>query len=88
VIAPEGGWKEDTWYIVDVSIHPSNPIHRAMLYTGFIDHGEPGNYNGIFHGTYDRRMKMDEMRYVRAVREAAGSKEMRSSYTMPPQEEI
>lgn len=53
--APEGGWKERTYYVVDVTFHATNPVHRAILYTGFWDKRRncPGGYSSLFQGTYE-----------------------------------
>ena len=48
--APRGGWKEETYYVVEVSFRNTNPKHRAILYTGFLNesNGMPENYSCIF----------------------------------------
>ena len=47
-IPPLGGWKAHTFYLVEVSYGTGNPIHRDIFHTGFIDKGEPQNYNYLF----------------------------------------
>ncbi len=37
LIPPANGWKEQTYYVVDVSWQPTNPIHRRIMYLGFIN---------------------------------------------------
>lgn len=53
--APDGGWKEQTYYVVEVTFKPSNPPHRAILYTGFWDkvRNRPGGYSNLFQGAYE-----------------------------------
>lgn len=55
---PEGGWVAQAYYIVDVAFNASNPIHRAILFTGFLN-GEdrktkekdlPGGYACLMRG--------------------------------------
>lgn len=36
LLAPEGGWKEQTHYVVEVAFFRSNPVHRRILYVGFV----------------------------------------------------
>lgn len=75
IYPPEGGWKRLTHYIVEVAFNEFNPIHRSILYTGFIeDDGTPGNYNGIFsqgeaHSTFK------DVYYIRAIAELVIPKE-------------
>jgi hypothetical protein len=52
-IAPEGGWKEQTYYVVDTSWRSTNPIHRRILYVGFLGpEGRPlsGGYTALLCG--------------------------------------
>lgn len=46
--APKGGWKEHTFYIVEVAFSNNNPVHRHILYTGFLsENGTPSGYNKL-----------------------------------------
>lgn len=36
-IEPEGGWKECTYYVVDTAWRSTNPVHRRILYVGFLN---------------------------------------------------
>lgn len=48
VTPPPGGWKARTWYIVEASFAAANPIHRCLLFSGFLDNGlNPGGYSGL-----------------------------------------
>ena len=41
--------KDDSYYIVDVAYASTNPIHRSILFTGFLDKDKlPGAYSAIF----------------------------------------
>ena len=48
ITPPAGGWKENTFYVVDVAFAANNPIHRSIFFTGFLDDGVPGGYNKFF----------------------------------------
>lgn len=52
--APPGGWKSKTYYVVTVTFNAANPMHRAILYTGFWDDkkNQPGGYSSVFNGSY------------------------------------
>lgn len=45
IYAPEGGWKPQAFYVVEVSFNESNPIHLDIFYTGFLNNGNPAGYN-------------------------------------------
>lgn len=52
-IAPEGGWKPQTYYVVDTAWRSTNPIHRRILYVGFLgrpDRPLSGNYTALLCG--------------------------------------
>ncbi len=39
-------WEPQTYYIVDVAFNSSNPIHRYVMYSGFLNEmGNPNGYN-------------------------------------------
>jgi len=46
-MAPATGWKESTWYLVEVAFSSGNPVHRKVFYSGFISgkNKEPSGYN-------------------------------------------
>lgn len=48
IFPPEGGWKEKTVYLVQVSMRPTNPVFKCLLHTGFIF--KEGKYKGLFGG--------------------------------------
>ena len=47
------GWLEKQWYVVEVAFSPGNPVHRALLYTGFLHNGEPSSYAKDVAGSYE-----------------------------------
>jgi hypothetical protein len=59
IYAPVGGWVEQSYYIVELSVGRCNPIWRALMYTGFLDaYDAPGGYSGFIshaegHGDID-----------------------------------
>lgn len=71
VIPPEGGWKERTHYVVEVSYRPTNPIFRRILYVGFIrDPARPlaGSYTSIMlTESDDKEWNPEHLYYLRAV---------------------
>lgn len=91
VIAPEGGWKPSTYYLVEVSFRSTNPIHHAIFYTGFLDQeGQPENYSCLFNPTwepevrtapnttdYPRHCWYDEVYFLAPVREIVSETEAR-----------
>lgn len=66
IYKPKNGWKERTYYIVDVAFSANNVIHRAIFYTGFLNgekDGEPGAYNGFTVGAgYEDTMRQARLK--------------------------
>lgn len=78
---PEGGWKELAFYLVLVSYRPSNPIHKAIFYTGFLNdpEGGPGGYNQVWNPTNDAPhwfRSIDQVHFLKVVRFLYDDKEM------------
>lgn len=68
--APEGGWKERAYYVVLVSFREGNPEHKAILYTGFLNSGEPGSYSGVFNPTYEPEfLSVQEIHSMKVISE-------------------
>jgi len=71
IIAPEGGWKRQAYYAVEVSVSRTNPVHRAIFYTGFLNGNnegtEPGGYNAIWNPIYEQPMKIGFIHYLKVV---------------------
>jgi hypothetical protein len=68
---PEGGWEERSYYVVDVSFHYGNPIHRSIFYTGFLNgkDGGPGGYNQVMNPTYDSPVVgIDKVHHMKVLR--------------------
>jgi hypothetical protein len=72
IIPPPDGWKERTYYVVDVAFGQHNPVHRAIFYTGFLNgpNGMPGGYESIWNPTYEgESMSWRRAYYLKAVSE-------------------
>lgn len=72
-IEPEGGWKERTYYVVEVASGSCNPIHRAILYVGFLngrrDYPLGGGYTCLFNATYEGLEVPESMHYIKYISE-------------------
>ena len=76
---PEGGWKQNTFYFVEVAWNINNPIHPAIFYSGFLDSkGNPDGYSCIFNPTYDcvqHHEYLDGLAYFSVIREIISGEE-------------
>lgn len=51
IIPPPNGWLGNSYYIVEMSLRPNNPVFSAIFYTGFLNGDDiseesiPGRYN-------------------------------------------
>lgn len=67
---PEGGWKDNTFYVVEVAYKPLNMIHKAIFYTGFCDEkGVSQGYNWLMNGGYEDLCSIQEAYYLKAIAE-------------------
>jgi len=68
LIPPDGGWKPHAFYHVECSVAWNNPIHSAVLYTGFLNgvHGQPGGYANIV--SHDEHTPFHQLVYLRVIR--------------------
>lgn len=70
IFPPEGGWKPHTYYAVDVAFRISNPVHRSLLYSGFLDDtGNPAGYGQIINPSYDHSEPIGKAYFVRVIAE-------------------
>ena len=77
-------WKSETWYLVDVSYRKTNPIHRALFFTGFLNiDGKPGGYNMIISHSYQNHFGYSDIYYLKVIREIVSSGEIRGSFELP-----
>lgn len=68
---PKGGWKENTLYNVQVSFRPTNPIHPAILFTGFFSgrDRQPGAYHTLFNPYWDENATLSDIHFLKVVAE-------------------
>ena len=67
---PESGWKEHTWYRVNISMNANNPVFEGLLYTGFVNDGKPEGYSLLMSGTTpDETILYRELHYLEVVQE-------------------
>ena len=71
IIPPKNGWKEQTYYVIEVAYGTNNMIHTAILAVGFINDNDTfGGYTYIFGRTYDPEIKnVNEAYYMKALHE-------------------
>lgn len=67
IIPPKSGWKDDTYYIVDVSFSKNNPVHRLIFFSGFLNKGIPCGYNQF--GFTEDFKNYSDVYYMRVIRE-------------------
>ena len=83
LIKPRGGWKERTWYLVDVEYFKGNPRHRSLFFSGFLN-GEgktPGGYSGLvgtggYVDDHSGPGAWRDVRYLRFVRRLFSEEEL------------
>lgn len=65
----KGGWEEQTYYVVDVAFGPSNPIHRRILYVGFLNGRVPlsGGYTCLLRADGDDVSDPNKLHYLKPV---------------------
>ena len=78
IIPPEGGWKELTYYVVDISVNKNNPVHRAIMYVGFLGKQNPlaGGYTGLMRTSGADCYPVNTLYFIRAVCEIPEMNEM------------
>jgi hypothetical protein len=86
IYPPEGGWKEQCYYLVDVSYSSGNPVHRAIFFTGFLhSDGNPGGYSNLW-GSYDAPVFYSPFAvyYMKALRQLTELGEMCPGHIVLP----
>lgn len=69
IIPPEEGWKPFAIYLVEVSWSGGNPIHEAILHTGFLENGLPrGPHSLVWVNNYDSPHSFGAAYYLRVVK--------------------
>ena len=82
---PKEGWKPHTWYLIDVAYRNTNPIHRAVLHTGFLDNDEPSSYNFIVAPSYGP-VEYGSAHYLKPIRVVATPADFDSMFRLPKDE--
>jgi hypothetical protein len=59
LLMPIDGWQENAYYIADVSMNRSNPIFRALMFTGFLHDGVPAGYSHVLGPSHDKILIRD-----------------------------
>lgn len=66
---PKEGWKELTWYLVEVAYNKFNVIHRALFFSGFLFDGKPGGYNMfVSEGYGGEALSYRDAYYLKVIR--------------------
>jgi len=74
-IGPEGGWKPQTYYVVETASTSNNTIHKVIFYSGFLSKNRrdelfPCGYNCILSPVYENRgVRITDTYYLKALRE-------------------
>ena len=67
---PIDGWKECCWCLIEVAYSTNNPPHFAVLFTGYLDEGEPGAYSFIISANGgSNKIDFHRATYVEFVKE-------------------
>ncbi|HLD90731.1 MAG TPA: hypothetical protein VI911_06940 [Patescibacteria group bacterium] len=67
---PEEGWKEKTYYVVEVAFSENNPVHRGIFYSGFLHKAQPGGYNAFaMFVESERSLKITDAYFIKVIRE-------------------
>lgn len=48
IVAPDGGWEQQTHYVVEAAYSAVNTIKHYVFYSGFINNGKPSSYSCTF----------------------------------------
>lgn len=67
IVPPVAGWEDRTYYVVDVAMHRTNPIHRSIFYSGFLsDKDHPANYNAVWGN--GSNTPINKVHYLKVIR--------------------
>jgi hypothetical protein len=90
IYIPEGGWVERCYYLVHISYSRQNPIHKAILFTGFLNgrgvrggpDKSPGGYAQIFRPGYEnpRNYSEGEIYYLEVVKQITFPGDLKSDH--------
>lgn len=87
IVPPAAGWQKHTWYLVDLACFDTNPVHRALFYSGFLNKGRPGRINdGLVPLNGPDFERCEKVRYLRVVRRLFSEDEAKRY--MPPTPDV
>lgn len=94
IFPPEGGWKQCTWYLVEVSYNQHNPVHKDLFYSGFLSVLVADSVKEVYPGGYNflpaqrTSKEIHEVYYLKVIREVVSEAEFNSGCTrfMPDDE--
>ena len=80
IIPPKDGWEAQSWYLIEVSFFPGNPVHPKLFYTGFLtSQGQPAGYNYLADD--ERLYQIHEVYYMKAIRQLISKSEWNTLHT-------
>lgn len=84
------GWKENTWYIVEIAFSKFNPVFKALFYSGFLNEGTftPGGYNRLVGSTLAGKETIKDVYYMKVLKELISDKDMDYEKVVLPNERI
>lgn len=85
IIAPTEGWEERSVYLADVSYNDSNPIHRALIFSGFLNDPEnaPGGYSKVINIIEGSSAPLSDLRYLKIIRKLSGADDLNGEMKLP-----
>ncbi len=69
IIHPVEGWKEKTYYKVEISVGRTTPIFPALFYSEFLNgqKGGPGGYSAFVHPNLNSNYKLEDLYYCKVI---------------------
>lgn len=65
IYPPIDGWRNKTYYVVEISMSLNNPIHQDIFYSGFINHESmPAAYNALMNAN----VSIESVQYLKVIR--------------------
>ena len=83
IIPPQAGWNEEAVYVVEVSFSATNPVHRAIFFSGYLHKISPsmrdvpvavdrqglypGSYAQLWNPTWDHVEPLGKVHYMKVL---------------------